>query len=151
MPELERAPRHGFEIGKDGTSVLVVGFDGSGPSRDALAYAAGLARREQAHLLITFVQPFTEMLPFPGACAPVPDEADDELRAEVRRELSCTDVQWTCVFVRGDAACELEKLAGENRADAIVVGRSKGWLHNVAGSVSGRLARRATHPVIVVP
>ncbi|GAA2858220.1 hypothetical protein GCM10020220_054210 [Nonomuraea rubra] len=46
-----RLPAGQFEIGKDGAGLLVVGFDGSGPSRNALAYAAGLARRDDATLL----------------------------------------------------------------------------------------------------
>lgn len=151
MPELERAPRPGFEIGKDGTTVLVVGFDGSEPSRNALAYAAGLARREHARLLIAFVQPMVEAIAYPGICIPPQDETDGELRTEIERELEGLSVRWTCVFSRGDAVHELERLATENRADAIVVGRSHSRLRAVTGSVSGRLARRAAHTVIVVP
>lgn len=58
-PLLGRLPSEQFEIGKDGTGLLVVGFDGSGPSRNALAYAAGLARRDNAALLIAFVETLT--------------------------------------------------------------------------------------------
>ena len=37
-----------FEIAKDGIVGLVVGYDESPPSRDAVAFAAGVARRAGA-------------------------------------------------------------------------------------------------------
>src|SRR5262245_20804660 len=41
-----------FELGTDGPKTLVVGVDGSTTSLRAGAYAAGLARRQGAHLVI---------------------------------------------------------------------------------------------------
>lgn len=43
-PLANRLPEGRFETGKDGAGILVVGYDGTEPSRNALAYAAGLAR-----------------------------------------------------------------------------------------------------------
>jgi nucleotide-binding universal stress UspA family protein len=43
-----------FEIGTDGIGALVVGFDGSEPSQDALAFSAGAARRNGARLIIVY-------------------------------------------------------------------------------------------------
>jgi len=44
-----------FEIGTDGIGGLAVGFDGSGPSHDALAFSAGIARRNGAGLTVVYV------------------------------------------------------------------------------------------------
>ena len=45
-----------FELGTDGPSVILVGLDGSRTSRRATAWAAGLARRQGAKLVVVFVQ-----------------------------------------------------------------------------------------------
>jgi nucleotide-binding universal stress UspA family protein len=46
---------HGFELGTDGPSAIVVGIDGSATSLRASAYAAGLARRQRARLVAVYV------------------------------------------------------------------------------------------------
>ena len=51
----------------------------------------------------------------------------------------------------GDICHELEEVGREYEADAIVVGTTHGLLGRLFGSVSGRLARRAQRPVIVIP
>src|ERR1700734_90404 len=52
---------------------------------------------------------------------------------------------------RGNPARELAAAADEAGADALVVGAPRHRWHQVAGSVSGWLARHAHCPVIVVP
>ncbi|MCK2214420.1 universal stress protein [Actinomadura sp. ATCC 31491] len=143
-----RLPAGEFEIGKDGAGLLVVGFDGSDPSRNALAYAAGLARRDNAALLIAFVESLTsETLWFFAGSPIVPDTAAD-LTQDLKDELRGIGVPWQFVSVRGDAARELETLASTYMADAIVVGRSR---HSRFGSVAGTLAKRARRTVLIVP
>ncbi len=44
-----------FERGTDGPRVIVVAVDGSTTSMRAAAYAAGLARRQSAELVVVFV------------------------------------------------------------------------------------------------
>ncbi|GAA3121917.1 MULTISPECIES: universal stress protein [Nonomuraea] len=147
-PLAGRLPEGRFEIGKDGVGLLVVGFDGSGPSRNALAYAAGLARRDDAALLIAFVEALnTSTLWFFAGSPIIPDAAAD-LTQDLREELRGAGVPWRFVSLRGDAARELEALASTYMADAIVVGRSRSsWRRSVAAS----LAKRARRTVLVVP
>jgi Universal stress protein family len=61
----------GFERGTDGPRVLLVGVDGSPTSLRAAAYAAGLARRQQARLVAVYVtapvSPLEVQLPDGGA------------------------------------------------------------------------------------
>ncbi|SDK75463.1 universal stress protein [Nonomuraea jiangxiensis] len=141
-------PAGEFEIGKDGAGLLVVGFDGSGPSRNALAYAAGLARRDDAALLVAFVESlYSTTLWFYAGSPIIPDSAAD-LTDDLKEELKGAGVPWQFVSVRGDAARELETLAAAYRADAIVVGRSRSsW----RGSVAVGLAKRSTRTVLIVP
>ncbi|MGW5681371.1 universal stress protein [Nonomuraea sp. NPDC003754] len=137
-----------FEIGKDGAGLLVVGYDGTGPSRNALAYAAGLARRDGAGLLVAFVESLTSTTLWFWVGSPViPDPAED-LIDDLREEMGHHGVPWGFVSVRGEAARELETLAATHRADAIVVGRSRSPWH---ASVSRGLIRHARRTVLVVP
>jgi nucleotide-binding universal stress UspA family protein len=70
-------------------------------------------------------------------------------------ELACAeylcDVPWVLVERGGDICHELEEVAREYAADAIVVGGTHGILGRIFGSVAGRLARRANRPVVVIP
>ncbi|MEV0382839.1 universal stress protein [Nonomuraea sp. NPDC050643] len=147
-PLAGRLPAGRFEIGKDGAGLLVVGFDGTDPSRNALAYAAGLARRDNAALLIAFVESLnTTPLWFFAGSPIIPDSADD-LTEDLRDELRGAGVPWQFVSVRGDTARELETLASAYMADAIVVGRSRSsWRRSVAAG----LAKRARRTVLIVP
>ncbi|MFI6297663.1 universal stress protein [Nonomuraea sp. NPDC050790] len=147
----EPLAKPGFEIGKDGAGLIVVGYDGSGPSRNALAYAAGLARRDNAGLLVAFVESLNSATLWFFAGSPiVPDPAGD-LAEDLRDELRGVGVPWQFVALRGDATRALESLADASMADAIVVGRSRSVWHSLAGSVSVGLARRSRRTVLIVP
>ncbi|WP_187415202.1 universal stress protein [Nonomuraea sp. PA05] len=147
-PVAGRLPAGRFEIGKDGAGLLVVGFDGSGPSRNALAYAAGLARRDDAALLIAFVESLNSASLWFFAGSPIiPDSASD-LAGELHDELRGAGVPWQFVSLRGDPARALETLADSHMADGIVVGRSRSpW----RGSVAAHLAKRSHRTVLIVP
>ena len=143
----------GFEIAKDGVGDLVVGFDGTDPSADALAFATGLARREQARLIIAFVGSttmFSSLSPDPGGWESI-DAIADELRERVAGVLGDFPVSWRFEQRRGEVAHELEALAEETKADAIVVGRSSSKVSRLLGSVAASLLRGSRRPVIVVP
>lgn len=147
----DRLPQGRFEIGKDGSGLLVVGFDGTGPSRNALAYAAGLARRENATLLIAFVEALSGATLWFFAGSPIlPDLAPDFVE-ELRQELEPVGVPWRFVSVRGDTARELESLAAAVQADAIVVGRSRSSWRFLTGNVPHTLVKSARRTVLVVP
>jgi nucleotide-binding universal stress UspA family protein len=134
---------------------VVIGYDGSKASRNALAYAAGLARRLGQPLLVVYVVPFGVYCePITGQVVyPMRDRA--ELEPWLLRELdeSC-DWQGLDVSImtrRGNAARELAAAADSINADALVVGAPGHRLHHIAGSIPGWLARHARCPVIVVP
>lgn len=56
-----------FELGTDGPLVILVGIDGSETSMRAGAYAAGLARRQGAKLVLAYFRPVGSGNPQAGA------------------------------------------------------------------------------------
>jgi nucleotide-binding universal stress UspA family protein len=135
---------------------VVVGYDGTPSSRNALAYAAGISRRLDRPLLIVYVAP-------PGVyCEPMTGQVIGALRdqRETERwllaeldEVVCdrTGLEARALARRGSAARELAAAADEAGADALVIGAPSHRWHHLAGSVPGWLARHAHCPVIVVP
>lgn len=93
----------------------------------------------------------------PGGAAVVVAEAQahqeiaDALRARAELAASELGVDVTFVTARGDAYSEIKRIAGETRADAIVVGASAKAGHKLVGSLAVRLVRASRWPVTVVP
>ncbi len=147
------APR--FELGTDGPRVLVVGVDGSTTSLRAGAYAAGLARRQGAHLVIVYVAHPNALIGMaPGAAAlarQATDEIADDLRRQVEEVAPSLGLSYTFRVESGDAYAELVRVATEVGADGVVVGASMQAGHRVAGSIAIRLVRAGRWPVTVVP
>lgn len=144
----------GFEIGKDGSTVIVVGVDGSPPAMHAAAWAGGLARRERAKLVLVYVEPITTPGYWTAMGMAGSTEAAtaflDELRQEAATYLDHAGIGWEFVHYRGDPAHGLETIAEERRADCIVVGRSR-YNGGLVGSVPKMLIKDAKRPVVVVP
>jgi nucleotide-binding universal stress UspA family protein len=142
-----------YEIGKDGLAVIMVGVDGSDPAMNAAAWAAGLARRERARLVLVYVEPLTRggyWTPMVLAGAIEAGAAYvDELRRAAAEYLTPQGIRWEIVHHRGEPAHGLEAVAEEVRADCIVVGRSHGG--GGLGSVAKALINLATRPVVVIP
>jgi len=133
---------------------VVVGYDGSPSSRNALAYAAGVSRRLSRPLVIVHVTPGVYCEPLTGQVVGVPRDAEALERwllAELDQVTGPCDVEVHVRTRRGSPARELAAAAEEFNADALVIGAPKHIWHRVAGSVSGWLARHARCPVIVVP
>ncbi|MFD8522563.1 universal stress protein [Streptomyces capillispiralis] len=150
----QQSPR--FERGTDGPKVIVAGVDGSDSSLRAAAYAAGLARRQNALLAIVYVQP----APAAGAVlgAPVADateEIAEDLVAQIREAMErirgIFDIRWEFHTVRGDPYHALVRAADDLTADAVVVGASEQAGHRIVGSVAVRLVKAGRWPVTVVP
>lgn len=145
-----------FERGTDGPRVIMVGVDGTRTSERAGAYAAGLARRQGASLVVVFVSSASGLTALvPGMDAGVVQRTHDEVADELRRECRRGAEQWgipvTFLFRRGDAYGELCAAADEFQADMVVVGTSEQAGHRLVGSVATRLVRTGRWPVVVVP
>ncbi|MDJ0345214.1 universal stress protein [Streptomyces sp. H10-C2] len=145
-----------FERGTDGPKVIVVGADGSDSSWRAVAYAAGLARRQHALLAVVYVQPVILTGAIFGApVAETTTEVAEDLMAEIRRSTErlqgIFDVRWEFHTVRGDAYNGLVTAADQLTADAVVVGASEHAGHRIVGSVAVRLVKAGRWPVTVVP
>lgn len=143
-----------FEIGKDGVTSIVVGADGSPSAGHACAWAAGLARRERAQLVLVYVEPLANPAYWTPMGMITATEAAtsfvEELRDEAAELLDGSGVRWEFVHHRGDPANGLESVAEQHRADCIVIGRSR-HIGGSLGTVPKALAGQAKRPVIVVP
>ncbi len=146
--------RYSFELGKDGLGGIVAGMDGSPASFHAAAWAAGLARRERARLVLVYVETVGGVAYWSPMGVAVASEAAESLVEELRQEvvtyLQGIDVNWDFVHHRGDPAVGLEQVAEQYRADLIVVGRSR-RRGGLLGTVPATLVVEAVRPVVVVP
>jgi nucleotide-binding universal stress UspA family protein len=134
---------------------VIAGYDGSSSARNALAYAAGLARRLDRPLLIVYVtSPGVYCEPLTGQVVGLPRDSDALERWLLSELDQVTDSGGLEVHVRtrrGSPARELGAMASEFSADALVIGAPRRFWHHIAGSVPGWLARHASCPVVVVP
>lgn len=134
---------------------VIAGYDGSSSARNALAYAAGLARRLGRPLLVVYVtSPGVYCEPLTGQVVGLARDTDSLERWLLTELDQVTDPSELEVHVRtrrGNPARELATAASEFSADALVIGAPRHFWHHVAGSVPGWLARHASCPVVVVP
>lgn len=147
-----------FELGTDGPTSILVGVDGSTTAARAGWYAAGLGRRQRARVVAVYVEPQVTLagaVPSGAGVYAAQQEAFDEVAAgmgqrvqEVAAELG---VDMTFIAAHGDPFTEICRIAGEIRADAVVVGASAKAGHRLVGSLAIRLVRAAKWPVTVVP
>jgi nucleotide-binding universal stress UspA family protein len=148
-----------FELGTDGPMVILVGVDDSITSLRAGAYAAGLARRQGARLVVVYVeQPSALYGAAAGAGAAViaeQERAFSETAADLKRRIDEAGeergVPTTFIVAAGDPYHELRRVADEVRADAVVVGASTKAGHRLVGSLAVRLVKAGRWPVTVVP
>ncbi|MFF4011970.1 universal stress protein [Streptomyces sp. NPDC001717] len=145
-----------FERGTDGPKVILAGVDGSESSLRAAAYAAGLARRQNALLALVYVQPV--MAAGVSLGAPVAETTEEiaeglvaEIRESAERLKGIYEVRWEFHTFRGDPYAGLVSAAEELTADAVVVGASEQAGHRIVGSVAVRLVKAGRWPVTVVP
>ncbi|MFI1931451.1 universal stress protein [Streptomyces sp. NPDC020330] len=147
---------HRFERGTDGPKVIVAGLDGSDSSMRAAAYAAGLARRQNATLALVYVQPVMTAgaalgVPVGDTTGEVAEDLVSEIRAAAERFSDAGNLRWEFHTFRGDPYSGLVTAAGELKADAVVVGTSESAGHRFIGSVAVRLVKAGLWPVTVVP
>ena len=143
----------------DGGRTVVIGVDGSDSSWHAAAYAVGLARRQEALLVVVHVLPqhTSAML---GGVAWMLNGTDtseaDRLRRRVATGLVCStearSLRWEFHTVRGgDVVAGLTRVADALRADTVVLGASRRLRHRIFGSAGVRMVRVGRWPVVVVP
>jgi nucleotide-binding universal stress UspA family protein len=134
---------------------VIVGYNGSPSSRNAMAYAAGVAMRLNRPLLIVYVcSSGVYCEPLTGQVVGVQRDAEALERwllAELDQITGGLQMDAHVRTRRGSPARELATAAIEFSADALVIGAPAHFWHRIAGSVPGWLARHARCPVIVVP
>jgi nucleotide-binding universal stress UspA family protein len=134
---------------------VVAGFDGSPASRNALAYAAGMARRLERPLLVVYVTTrgiYCE--PLTGQVIRTVNDREQISRwllAELDEVCDAEGLQVHTTTRCGNPARELAATAAQYSADALVIGASGQAWHQLVGSVPGWLARHVRCPLIVVP
>ncbi|WP_063819816.1 universal stress protein, partial [Streptomyces caniscabiei] len=146
---------HRFERGTDGPKVILVGLDGSETSLRAVAYAAGLARRQHALLAIVYVQPPLATsaalgVPVAGTTEKIAEQLVAEIREAAEQVKGVFEVRWEFHTFRGDPYSGLVTAADRLKADAVVVGASQQAGHRIVGSVALRLVKAGRWPVTVV-
>jgi nucleotide-binding universal stress UspA family protein len=134
---------------------VVAGYNGSSSSRNALAYAAGMARRLDRPLLIVYVtSPGVYCEPLTGQVVGLIRDADSLERwllTELDQSADAVGLEVHVRTRRGSPARELAAVAAEFSADALVIGAPRHFWNHVLGSVPSWLTRHAKCPVIVVP
>lgn len=147
MTDQRRVPRR--------RPVLVVGVDGTDTSWRALHYALGLARLQQASLVVVVGHTIATASWLPGAGA-LGTEPNAEFRDKIREMIAklateAGDIPAEIVHGAGDPVVLLAKVAKKYQADAIIIGASESWWHRYFGSVGQRAVRLRHWPVTVVP
>ncbi len=159
-PLRRRTPGGEAELGTDGPRAIVVGVDGTPTSMRALAYAAGLARRQRAELIVVYVRsPLRTPVALSGwvdaaivaAEVQAQHDAEDDIWAQIADDAKAWGTGARIVARNGNPLRELRKVAEESGADTIIVGASAGLRHRLFGSLGHRLLRRRPCPVTIVP
>lgn len=142
------------------TRTVVVGADGSDPSRAALLWAAAYARSAGAKLVVVHAWARPQAMWSGYAYVPampvtddVPDDLADTVRSQVSQMLqeAGEDLAAEVRVTEGDPVQVLLDAAAS--ADLLVVGRrgSGGFAAALMGSVSRHVSSHAPIPVVVVP
>lgn len=120
-----------------GRHPIMAVYDGSATSKHALAYAAGLARQSDRWLVILRIWRIGA-----GQAGRI-----RRLRTELAEsDLGGLDIE--IISRIGDPVKELIAATAERRADAVVLGASRGLPRAM---VTARLMRRAACPTVIVP
>ena len=134
---------------------VIVGYDGSDRSRDALAFAAQLAASEDGRIVVACVYP-----PAPRSAAVAEPGKGAQVRVEAlqtaetgRALLKRPEEAESVAVLSSTAAAGLADLAGERAAAAVVLGSShRGRLGRIVpGSVASRLLAGGPSAIAIAP
>src|SRR5215831_3237248 len=126
QPDPRRRRVHGNEPARRSSAdarldhPVVVGYDGSPSSRNALAYAAGVSRRLARPLVVVHVTPGVYCEPLTGQVIGLPRaraETERWLLAELDEVCDRSGIDVSVITRRGNPARELAAVAGEASAD----------------------------------
>ena len=141
-----------------GVGRIVVGVDGSEPSRVALGWAARMAQGMGAEVVVVYA---VAVFSYWNTGFDVPIQYDPKWRAEIMDELEnewCrplreAGVRYHALIEDGRPASVIADVADREDADVIVAGRrGRGGVASVLlGSVSLELTLHATRPVLLIP
>lgn len=142
-------------------SKIVVGFDGSDSSRRAVDFAVKIAKAQGKTLVIAHI---LEWSPYSFLTPNELEERHKRRNQELQRaetallnplvqELSDSGVEITTALKYGHIAETLVKIAHDEEATHVVIGRTGHSLleSRLFGSVAGSLAQASPAPVTIVP
>ena len=144
------------------TGPVVICYDGSAESADALAYAAALLPGARA-VVLTVWKPIVEEALSPATTPPVADpveantsrqRAAAQVAADGARRASQAglDAEPLAITATGPLWEAVELVAEERDARLIVCGTSRSGIKStLPGNLAGALVDHAGHPVLVVP
>ncbi|MFW8636515.1 universal stress protein [Cribrihabitans pelagius] len=140
---------------------IVLGYDDSRAAKTALAFAADLAKAQNAELVIAHVlewSPYSFLTPeeIEDRHKRREDElkrAEDALLAPVRKSLEGSGITVTTVLKYGHIAETLCAILTDTGASQLIIGRTghSALSSRLFGSVAGSLAQAAPVPVTIVP
>lgn len=145
------------------TATVIVGIDGSEPSKRAVSFAITLAQTQKVNLVVAHVIPWSPYsFNTPTDNEERGEKKQDELRAATTQIIepavqavsgSGSACEVTPVVRHGDPVDTLVALATEYAATSIIVGRTGDSRVKRAlfGSIPGHLVHESTLPVTVVP
>jgi nucleotide-binding universal stress UspA family protein len=158
MEQSERTSRETRRpVDRVGPRIVVVGVDETVTALRAVCYAAGIARRSRARLIVVHVKrPVVPIWGVLGVWGP-PDVEPKEPKEEsvvLGQAVFLVQRTWDDIDPElrvGDPVRELCRVADDSHADMVIVGSSQALRHRLCGSVPARLLARGHWPVVVVP
>jgi nucleotide-binding universal stress UspA family protein len=139
---------------------IVLGYDGSEGAKAALDWCGDHAPDLGAEVIVVGAVAVVPLIGLPPASSPVSGapaegliEAMQEIVAEAVTQLQDAGVSSRTVVAVGHPTELLNRVALEESADLIVVGRRGhgGFAEMLLGSVAHSLAHHATRPLVIVP
>lgn len=137
-------------------NTIVLGLDASDGSQAAARWSATIAAETGADVVAVHVMPRSEVWALAALqvdAQPIIDEQQHHLDGAWTACLRDAGIHYTTLFVRGDPAVELLRVAQRLHATMLVVGaKSHRSVHDlVVGGTVHKIINRSPVPVVLVP